>query len=121
MRAIPVLACAMILLRVSAVLLHVQIDYAWPRGNLERSEIKRELSRFPGKQLVFVSYGPDHNFDREWVWNDAEIDSSKIVWARDMGATGNQELLSYFGDRRVWRVNGDDSPPQLLPYEASPR
>jgi hypothetical protein len=117
-RAIPVLACAMILLRVTAVLLHVQIESAWPRGNLERSEIKRQLSRLPGNQLVFVTYGPHHNFDREWVWNDAEIDSSRIVWARDMGATENQELLSYFGDRRVWRVNGDDSPPQLKPYEA---
>jgi len=120
-RAIPVLACAMVLLRLTALVVHVQIESAWPRGNLERSEINREISRFPGKQLLFVSYGPDHNFDREWVWNAAEIDSSRIVWARDMGATQNQELLSYFGDRRVWQVNGDDSPPQLLPYEGSSR
>ena len=120
-RAIPVLACGMILLRLTAVVVHVQIESAWPRGNLERSEIERELSLFPGKQLILVSYGPHHNFDREWVWNDADIDRSKLVWARDMGSDANQELLRYFNDRRVWRVNGDTSPPRLESYEARDR
>jgi len=118
-RAIPVLACAMILLRITAAAVHVQIEPAWPRGNLDRIEVLRDLARIPGKQLVFVAYGPHHNGDWEWVWNDAEIDRSNIVWARDMGAAANQELLSYFKDRRVWRINGDVSPPQLESYEAS--
>jgi hypothetical protein len=47
-RAIPVLACAMILLRLTAVAAGVQIESSWPRGNLERAEIKRELSQIPG-------------------------------------------------------------------------
>ena len=117
-RAIPVLACAMILLRLTAVAASVQIESAWPRGNLARFEIKRQLSQIPGEQLVLVTYGPHHNFDREWVWNDAEIDRSRVVWARDMGRDANQELLNYFKDRRVWRVNADASPPRLESYEA---
>jgi hypothetical protein len=87
---------------------------------LARFTIQREVSKFPGKQLILVRYGPRHNFDREWVWNEADIDRSKVVWARDMG-TANQELLSYFKDRQVWLVNGDASPPQLQAYEASSR
>jgi len=118
-RAIPVLACAMILLRISAVAVHVQIESAWPRGNLARFEIKRELARLPGKQLVLVSYEPHHNFDREWVWNDANIDGSKVVWARDMGNDGNQELLRYFKERSVWHVNADVSPPRPALSEVS--
>jgi hypothetical protein len=43
------------------------------------------------------------------------------VWARDMGSDANQELLRYFNDRRVWRVNGDTSPPRLESYEARDR
>src|SRR5580700_292837 len=35
--AIPLLACAMILLRVTAVATHSHIEPAWPRGNLERA------------------------------------------------------------------------------------
>ena len=118
-RNIPVLACAMILLRITAVGFHVQIEPAWPRGNLDRAAVAGELARIPGKQLVLVSYGPLHNVDWEWVWNDGDIDNSKVVWARDMGSARNEELLNYFNDRRVWHINGDTSPPRLEAYEPS--
>jgi hypothetical protein len=119
-RAIPVLAVGMILLRLVASLAHVPVEPVWPRGNLARFKIQREVSELPGKQLILVSYGPHHNVDREWVWNEADIDGSKVVWARDMG-DANQELVSYFKDRQVWQLNGDASPPQLQSYEASPK
>ncbi|HXO32065.1 MAG TPA: hypothetical protein VN901_06945 [Candidatus Acidoferrales bacterium] len=118
-RAIPVLACAMILLRVTAAMVHVQIEVAWPRGNLKRATILRQLQHFPSQQLVIVVYDPGHNFDREWVYNDADIDAAKVAWARDMGTDGNQKLLSYFKDRRVWRVNADSASPMLQSYWAA--
>src|ERR1700719_567073 len=68
------------------------------------------------QQLVIVVYGPGHNFDREWVYNDADIDAAKVVWARDMGRDSNQELLNFFKDRRVWRVNADAELPMLESY-----
>src|SRR6202167_4430134 len=115
-RMIPVLACSMILLRLTAAAVHVEIEPAWPRGNLQRAKIVSDLARMPGRQLVLVGYGPDHNVDREWVWNDAEIDRSKVVWARDMGDAKNQELLNYFKDRNVWRINGDCVSPEMESY-----
>jgi hypothetical protein len=118
-RAIPVLACAMILLRVAAVLTHTHIEPVWPRGNLERAALLHQLQQLPGQQLVIVSYGPRHNVDHEWVYNDADIDRSKVIWARDMGDGGNRELLHYFEDCHFWRVDGDSSPPKLESYEAS--
>jgi 4-amino-4-deoxy-L-arabinose transferase-like glycosyltransferase len=118
--AIPILACAMIILRVMAAATHTQIEPAWPRGNLERAVILRQLRAMPGDQLVLVRYGPDHDVDREWVWNRASIDSAKVIWARDMGATENQELLEYFKDRRIWQLDSDDPAPTLQPYTAAP-
>ncbi|MGB8985247.1 MAG: hypothetical protein WCC37_01325 [Candidatus Sulfotelmatobacter sp.] len=118
-RAIPMLACAMIFLRLTAVAVHVQIEPAWPRNDSGRTMIERRLEHLPGRQLVIVVYGPNHNFDHEWVFNRADIDAAKIVWARDMGEDTNQELLRYFKDRRVWKVNADASPPQLEQYEVS--
>lgn len=115
-RAIPVLACAMILLRVVAVLTHTPIEPPWPRGNLERAALLRQLQELPGRQLVIVAYGPHHDVDREWVYNHADIDSSKVVWARDMGKLANQELLDYFSDRKTWIVEGDSPFPRLIPY-----
>lgn len=116
---IPIVGCALIMLRVTAVVAHAPIEPAWPRGNLQRPRILHQLERMPGPQLVIVKYGPHHDVDWEWVWNSADIDRSKIVWARDMGAAGNQELLDYFKDRTVWQLNGDEPVPDLKPYEST--
>jgi hypothetical protein len=109
----------MILLRVTTAMVQVQIEAAWPRGNLKRAMIMRQLQHLPSQQLVFVVYGPGHNFDREWVYNDADIDAAKVVWARDMGRDSNQELLNFFKDRRVWRVYADSASPMLQSYWAA--
>jgi hypothetical protein len=120
LRAIPLLACAMILLRVTAAATNTHIEPDWPRGNLERATVLRELRRLPGDQLVLVRYGDHHDLDREWVWNEASIDRAKVVWARDMGQIQNQELLQYFAKRRVWFIEGDAQDPKLLPYPSAP-
>jgi hypothetical protein len=114
---IPVVACALIVLRITAVIAHAPIEPSWPRGNLERVRILHELDQMPGRQLVLVNYGDHHDVDWEWVWNGADIDHSTVVWARDMGEAANQELLDYFKDRRVWRLNGDDPRPDLKVYK----
>jgi hypothetical protein len=112
-RAVPVLACAMLLFRVATVATHTQIEPTWPRGNLERSRLLSHLRAQPGRQLVLVRYGDHHDLDEEWVWNEASIDEAKVVWARDMGEKENQELLEYFKDHKVWRIDADDSSPSL--------
>lgn len=114
--AIPVLACAMIVLRLTAAAIHVPIEPAWPRGNLERAALLRQLQQLPGPQLVIVGYGPGHAVGREWVYNAADIDAAKVIWARDMGKSGNQELLQYFPDRKIWFVEGDSPAPRLVTY-----
>lgn len=89
-------------------------------GNLERAKLLDRLNQAPGSQLVIVRYGPEHEFMYEWVYNEPSIDQAKVVWARDMGATANQELLRYFSGRRAWllEVNDDTKAPLLLPYPA---
>jgi hypothetical protein len=49
------------------------------------------------------------------VFNNADIDGSKVIWARDMGAQ-NVELLQYFNQRRVWLLEPDYNPPRLSRY-----
>jgi hypothetical protein len=118
-RAVPLLACAMILLRLVAVVTHTRIEPDWPRGNLERARILDQLRQFPGGQLAIVRYGEHHNVDWEWVWNQASIDDAKVVWARDMGASENQQLLDYFQGRTVWQLNADDAQPSIKPYSVT--
>lgn len=89
---------------------------SWAGMGPARAALLAQLDSLPGGQLVLVHYKPDHNALIDWVYNGADIDGSKVVWARDMGAAGNEELIRYYKDRRVWLLEADDIPPKLLPY-----
>jgi hypothetical protein len=90
----------------------------WPawRGGLERAKILGQLNSLPGNQLVIVHYSPDHDYRMDWVYNGADIDGSKVVWARDMGPAKNQELIDYYKERQVWLVQPDKKPAQITQY-----
>ncbi len=79
-----------------------------------RIAINKQLAQSPGKQLVFVRYYPPHEF-REWVHNLADIDASKVVWARDLGSEENEKLRTYYPDRKAWLLEPDFRPPRLTP------
>lgn len=89
------------------------INHGDPDG---RIAIDSRLAAMPGKQLVFVRYWPRHLL-REWVNNSADIDSSRVVFARDLGAEENQELLRYYPGRTAWLLEPDARPPRLTPYQ----
>ncbi|HLW85943.1 MAG TPA: hypothetical protein VKR60_12070 [Candidatus Sulfotelmatobacter sp.] len=116
-RAVPAICVAMIGLRLCALVAGTQIEQRWPRGNLERAAIVRQLESTPGDHMVIVRYAPNHGSHIEWVYNRADIDGAKVVWARDMGEQQNQELLRYFSTRHVWLLEPDESS-ALKPYPA---
>jgi len=111
-RAISWSCFALVLVRLIAIAAHRDI-VTWPRGNLDRARVLRQLKSLPGQQLVIVRYAPNHNPEYEWVYNDADIENAKVVWARDMGDRDNEELLEYFKGREGWTVYPDESPLRL--------
>jgi hypothetical protein len=127
-RAMPAICIAMIAVRLAAQPLGFLSPPAWPmtwyhtpEGNVARARILGSLSAMKGDQLAIVRYRADHNaVMNEWVYNRADIDGSKVVWARDMSPADNLELLQYFHERRAWLVEADETPPRLSPYPLEP-
>ena len=90
----------------------------WPcQGDPSRAAIASKLERESGKHLVMVRYEPDnHNIHDEWVYNGAEIDNAKVVWARELDPQQNARLFAYFNDRKIWLVTPDSDNTYLEPY-----
>jgi hypothetical protein len=95
--------------------------YTWygpDRYGTERAQIEAKLEQLPGKQLVFVRESPKLPALDLWVYNRADIDASKVVWAWDVSEKENLELIHYLKDRKAWLVQRSDQPATLSPYPA---
>jgi hypothetical protein len=121
-RMIPVVCLLTAGLRVAAQPLDIQFDryptmwYGHRPVGIPRATIASDAQTRPGKQLLIVRYAPDHDCLDEWVYNDADIDGAKVVWAREMSSESDRQLIDYFKDRHVWLVEPDKDPPAISPY-----
>ncbi|MGO9262249.1 MAG: hypothetical protein ACLQU1_39020 [Bryobacteraceae bacterium] len=90
-------------------------DAIAPEDPEGRVAINAALAGQPGKQLVFVRYWPRHGY-HEWIHNAADIDQAPVVWAQDLGAGRDDDLVHYYRDRTTWLLEPDAHPPRLTPY-----
>jgi hypothetical protein len=86
-----------------------------------RTILANQLMKTGGQHLVIVHYDTTQPFRFEYVYNRADIDSSPIVWARDMGAAKNRELIDYYRSRKVWLLQADHTATALTPYPEDKR
>jgi hypothetical protein len=83
-------------------------------GLSDRADLLRDLESTPGKHVILVRYGPDHSVHEEWVFNAADIDASKVIWARDLPGEVNDQLLRYYPDRTIWLALPDTNEVSVL-------
>jgi hypothetical protein len=86
-------------------------------GNQNKPRITAEVAQNPGKHLVFVRAKTDPANLFQWIYNGADLDGSRFVWARDLGDSENARLAAYMTGRRVWMVNPNVEPATLEPYD----
>jgi hypothetical protein len=87
-------------------------------GDQSRTLVLQKLQAEPGKHLVMVRYNEDDlSVHDEWVFNGADIDGAKIVWARELDKAQNEKLFAYFKDRKVWLATTLDGHLVFGPYQ----
>jgi hypothetical protein len=123
-RAVPVICAVMFVLRTVAGPMHIPLGEfytpAWHQvgpTSFGRAAMLTRLQQLAGRQLVIVRYQLGRDPFEEWVYNEADIDAARVVWARDMGPAENRELVEYFRNRRAWLLEADEKPPRLTPYD----
>jgi hypothetical protein len=87
------------------------------QGNMNKQRITRELERIPGQHLAFVKTKTSEFNLLQWIYNAADIDASRIVWARPLGAEEDARLIEYFRGRQVWIVDPNVEPATLQKYD----
>jgi len=127
--ALP-LCLLLVILRLVSAPLGLQVsewpanDWSWTwygpdHYGTERAQIESRLEKLPGKQIAIVLFSHRRNDLDQWVYNSADPDNSKVIWARQMDAANDQELLHYYKDRTAWLVRMDTQPATVTPYSAS--
>jgi hypothetical protein len=108
----------LLLVDTASAALHKQCDtFYWTcQGDISRQTIQDHLQSMPGKHVVMVRYGEDHNIHDDWVYNRADIDRSKVAWAREISPEQDAKLFNYYKDRKIWLVTPDADNTFLAPY-----
>jgi hypothetical protein len=119
------IACGLLaIVRLFAPAAHIGIP-RWPTMwygseplGIPRANVEAALESRPGLQLAIVRYALRHAPFDDWVYNAADIDKAKVVWAREAENTTqpDRDLLKYFSDRQAWLVEPDVNPPRITPY-----
>jgi hypothetical protein len=73
--------------------------------------IESRLEATPGNHLILVPSQFGH-----CVYNGADIDAQRVVWARQLGGASDEALLRYYRSRHVWIMAGDDSHLAVTPF-----
>lgn len=89
---------------------------------LERARLLDRLESMEGRHLVIVRHAPNQDPLPlvDWVYNAADIDRAKVVWARELDGPANARLLEHYRDRHPWLVEPDRNPVLLQPYPLPP-
>jgi hypothetical protein len=122
-RLIPSLCLALAVIRLCSGPLNINAQrfplmwYGTAPLGLARAGVLAQLEKYPGRQLAIVRYSPQHASVDDWVYNGADIDHSKVVWAREPDSMiPPSDLLNYFRNRKVWLVQPDSNVEKLRPY-----
>jgi hypothetical protein len=85
--------------------------WQWPHAvtwTTRRAALIRHLSALDRPQLVIVRYpSPDWKVGEEWVYNGADFDSQRVIFAHDLGAEKDRALLADYPERNALLLTFD--------------
>ncbi len=82
----------------------LNVDHPW-NFRTKWAEGNEYLNTVPGEHLVWVR-SPEgwknSGWPPRWVYNRADVDNSKIVFAREISPDRDRQLMDYYRGRTVW-------------------
>lgn len=116
-RAVPLLVVGSAIVSQGTVILrHEPVENSQPR-NAQRDRVAASLlTDRVSQHVILVRYTGQQSPHEEWVYNGADIDGQDVIWAHDLGASRNAELIRYYKDRKIWLLQPDIAVSHAVPY-----
>ncbi len=117
-RAIPALGLAAVMVREGKdwMLKSDSSDpFAFAPSPGRRASLEESLPQ-DRQHVILVRYEEPYQLHSHWVYNHADVDASRVVWAHDLGAEENKRLLAYYPHRQFWLLRPNRDPNWLEPY-----
>ncbi|HSS97126.1 MAG TPA: hypothetical protein VLK33_08855 [Terriglobales bacterium] len=92
---------------------------AWMPSDFHREVLQKTLESRPGRHILFVHLHRWETGAVFWIFNDPDLQNSKVIWAYDMGDKANQEFMRLYPGRQSWLVDKNDIYMPILPYGES--
>ena len=92
----------------------------WPPSR-ERARLLNQLNKDYDQHLIVVRYAQKRFPHFDWVYNRANIDGAKVIWARELDGEQNRRMLEYYENRKIWLLETDSWPIrqiELVPYQS---
>lgn len=78
------------------------------RATFFKDEMEKIVDKLPDRYIAIVSYAPNFDFHDEIVFNKADIENAKMIWAHDLGEEKNKSLLDYYTNRKILHIKISD-------------
>jgi hypothetical protein len=75
-----------------------------------REDLISKLKQGNDKYLILVKYLPNRKAYNEWIFNEADLENAKVIWARSMTPERDCQLAKYYSDRKIRVIEIGDRP-----------
>ena len=116
-RAMPIAFLVLLITTQSKAILTNQTADQIAAANSTKDRIEQTLlERDPSSHVIFVRYEGLPSPHAELIYNPADIDSARVIWALDRGEVENEQLLRYYKGRTFWLFH-PAAGSQIIPYQ----
>lgn len=86
------------------------------RATFFRHELEEIIKILPDRYMAVVSYDINYDLHDEIVYNKADIENAKLIWAHDLSDEKNASLFEYYNNRKILMIRVSDSKVEIKPF-----
>lgn len=91
----------------------------WIPSQFERARIQAKVEQVPGQHIIFMHFHYWETGAVFWIYNDPDPQSSRLIWAYDMGDEANQQFMRLYPGRQAWFLDKTNLNMTPIPYALS--